>query len=596
MHAPLGPQSARVYRTGALILLFLIVLTVTAAVGTWQSTYTKLSDTTEWGEGLIDLSSYDFDTQKPLILSGKWWSGDGVAEPTVLLPYEQITLDNVSRTGTVFLRLPDDTPAMSLYLQTDQPDRAHVYVNGAEVQPRRLAAFGGTLYPFPVPEGEQIVVLTISFTGDRELMLLHAPVLGGTVALWNYMNAGQNNFFLLLGLFIALLIDSLLFVIIRPHHRLNTRIFMLDFPLGVMMLIGLPEAVQALSFLFPQVQWYYHTAQQIQMTMMPLCGICGTVMAVDVYAAGRTSKSLWGIYGAYAYLMAVFGLFPAFAPGLHMHLLFIVIFCNMVFLVPDVVRHLRKNRSGYHIVLAAKTVLSFGVMLLHLLILLEWIPPLINLPYVYIVAFLLHVLARLLDNDESYREVEKLTVGLESMVEIRTRQLTEANRRLAEMTIRDALTGAHNRLHFENEIQLRIEQCRKTGESLWMCILDLDHFKEVNDLFGHEMGDQVLAELVAVAQRSLPQEAMFARLGGEEFVILCRGQSMEEMYALTDGVREAIEKHTFPCEKAITASFGLSRYDPDMGYKDFFREVDRCLYLAKSGGRNRVAVAERLRA
>ncbi|MCC5887588.1 MAG: GGDEF domain-containing protein [Gammaproteobacteria bacterium] len=173
-------------------------------------------------------------------------------------------------------------------------------------------------------------------------------------------------------------------------------------------------------------------------------------------------------------------------------------------------------------------------------------------------------------------------------------QLQEANAQLHEIAIRDYLTGCFNRRHFYTLAEPELARAHRHGTPLSLLMFDLDHFKQVNDNYGHACGDAVLCQTVGVIQGRLRISDALARIGGEEFVVLLPETEFEQANQLAERLRQAIAEHPF--EHAgrrlkVTASWGVASARPDDASIDILLDrADRGLYLAKKSGRNRVCV------
>jgi diguanylate cyclase (GGDEF)-like protein len=169
-------------------------------------------------------------------------------------------------------------------------------------------------------------------------------------------------------------------------------------------------------------------------------------------------------------------------------------------------------------------------------------------------------------------------------------------RRLYESSTRDALTGAYNRAHFDERLRAEIAFASRHATETSLIMIDIDHFKRVNDTHGHPAGDVVLKELVTVAQRSLRTEDVFARFGGEEFAVIMRGINLLGAYQLAERLRLAVAQTPVPLDGKtirITLSAGCASMtccSAPVTPAELLRVADRRLYLAKTGGRNRVVV------
>jgi diguanylate cyclase (GGDEF)-like protein len=169
-------------------------------------------------------------------------------------------------------------------------------------------------------------------------------------------------------------------------------------------------------------------------------------------------------------------------------------------------------------------------------------------------------------------------------------------RRLYESSTRDALTGAYNRLHFDERLRAEVAFAARHASDASLVLLDIDHFKSVNDTYGHQVGDVVLAEVAKLSQRSLRTEDVFARFGGEEFAVILRGISLAGARKLGERLRMAIEGNPIAADGQavpVTLSAGCASLSESAtpSAEELIRIADRRLYLAKDQGRNRVVAA-----
>ena len=156
----------------------------------------------------------------------------------------------------------------------------------------------------------------------------------------------------------------------------------------------------------------------------------------------------------------------------------------------------------------------------------------------------------------------------------------------------DPLTGALNRRGLEDGIRAALSDRRGTQAPLSLILLDLDHFKRINDLKGHAEGDRVLSELTRLVQNNIRDTDRLARWGGEEFVLLCLNCGRRQALGLAEKLRELIAGHAFDVELAVTASFGVATLRANQTLEQLFADADAALYRAKHAGRNRVELAE----
>lgn len=194
--------------------------------------------------------------------------------------------------------------------------------------------------------------------------------------------------------------------------------------------------------------------------------------------------------------------------------------------------------------------------------------------------------------------IEKLSAAtreLEAKVAERTASLQEANARLAEQVTRDPLTGIYNRRAFMERLDQEWSAALRHGQPFCVLMLDLDHFKEVNDTYGHLVGDTVLREVAHRAQGVLRGADLLARYGGEEFVVLTSHTDAAAAQVAAERIRIAVGGTPVMLDGVtiqVTVSIGVAQADPDRETQtSLFNRTDSALYAAKAAGRNRVVVA-----
>lgn len=154
----------------------------------------------------------------------------------------------------------------------------------------------------------------------------------------------------------------------------------------------------------------------------------------------------------------------------------------------------------------------------------------------------------------------------------------------------DFLTGVNNRFKFEKLLIEEIARSKRYNLPLTMLMADIDHFKQVNDIYGHAIGDIILKEVCDVIAQNIRQSDILARWGGEEFVILCPHTDLLGGEILAETLRLKIDEYTFTKVGHTTASFGVAPFDLHIDQATLFSNVDTALYEAKEGGRNKVVV------
>lgn len=163
---------------------------------------------------------------------------------------------------------------------------------------------------------------------------------------------------------------------------------------------------------------------------------------------------------------------------------------------------------------------------------------------------------------------------------------------LEQMATVDPLTGAENRRAFEGELAIAIAGFRRDGRPVALALLDLDHFKAVNDRFGHDEGDRVLQAFVGVMQSSVRRTDRLFRYGGEEFALLMRDTDREGLALAMAHLHAQLRRGVASGEKPVTVSIGGAVLRQGDDRDRWFGRVDDALYRAKAGGRNRVEIAD----
>jgi diguanylate cyclase (GGDEF)-like protein len=174
----------------------------------------------------------------------------------------------------------------------------------------------------------------------------------------------------------------------------------------------------------------------------------------------------------------------------------------------------------------------------------------------------------------------------------RSKQAVEAREaEILRLSLTDALTGVGNRRMLDEVLAREVQRSRRHGEPLSLTVLDIDHFKRVNDTWGHDIGDHVLRQTGAVLQQAMRLSDIATRMGGEEFVLLLPATDIDEALICTERLRCAMASHDFGLSAAVTASFGVATLAAEEDGAALLARADSGLYQAKRQGRNCVMTA-----
>lgn len=194
------------------------------------------------------------------------------------------------------------------------------------------------------------------------------------------------------------------------------------------------------------------------------------------------------------------------------------------------------------------------------------------------------------ENTRLKEEIEELRLLYSTIIEHATTLEDELNDKYEEValaSITDPLTAIYNRAGLNQHFKRLL---RITENKFFLVMLDIDHFKKINDTYGHDIGDVVLKELVKVIKETIGKDNILARWGGEEFIILNPDADKESISEKTELLRTRIASHPFPEVRNVTCSFGVSQLKEGDNFDTIVKRADNGLYNAKNAGRNQVVI------
>lgn len=184
-------------------------------------------------------------------------------------------------------------------------------------------------------------------------------------------------------------------------------------------------------------------------------------------------------------------------------------------------------------------------------------------------------------------EIYKLSLVLDNVISNivvkKAEHVISEKEKLSEI---DPLTNIMNRRKFEELLESLLLRSQRTSLPLTIMVMDIDDFKEINDKYGHQCGDEVLVEIAHMISGSIRKNDHLVRYGGEEFVIISADSELEGMIHLAEKIRKDIEKHRFTCVGRVTMSLGLAELNEDDDSSSLFKRADEKLYSAKASGKN----------
>ncbi len=191
--------------------------------------------------------------------------------------------------------------------------------------------------------------------------------------------------------------------------------------------------------------------------------------------------------------------------------------------------------------------------------------------------------AAYLEKNQALAKLEQIHLEIEQ----KQAELLSMNATLVELSITDKLTGLKNRRFFQEKLEEQLSNYEKSASHFSLFILDIDHFKKVNDTFGHQAGDEVLAQLAQLLINQARSLDIVARYGGEEFVVILPETNQDEAKVIAEQLRQAVEEAEWQTGR-ITVSVGIATVNKTDNETTILQRADKALYASKENGRNRV--------
>jgi diguanylate cyclase (GGDEF)-like protein len=190
---------------------------------------------------------------------------------------------------------------------------------------------------------------------------------------------------------------------------------------------------------------------------------------------------------------------------------------------------------------------------------------------------------------ETYNDEDYKFVFMVQDIDDNSKELLDTLQKYEEKAIKDPLTGVFNHGEIENQLNNAIARRQNSNDPVSVMMLDLDHFKAVNDNYGHAAGDTTLKLFAKILfDISVEEKASVGRWGGEEFVIVCRDKDGEKAGAMAETIRQRVESYQFPDIFHITCSIGITEIKKGDDFAGAFNRLDKAMYASKHNGRNKV--------
>ena len=184
------------------------------------------------------------------------------------------------------------------------------------------------------------------------------------------------------------------------------------------------------------------------------------------------------------------------------------------------------------------------------------------------------------------KELKRVNDTLEIQVRERTNELTQTLEEIKKISITDALTGLYNRGKIDESLEYEIQYCKRYKEEFGLIMMDVDYFKNVNDTYGHQVGDMILVEFANILKNNIRGTDIVGRWGGEEFIVICPKANLTKTKVVAEHIRNKIESFQFSKVKDQTVSLGVTVLQDNDSLGTILKRVDEALYKSKHNGRN----------
>ncbi|MBI9104212.1 MAG: diguanylate cyclase [Spirochaetales bacterium] len=564
--------------------------------------------------GVLDLRGHSFSGR--YLPDGEWSfrllaiDGEPVENPQNVFLYVPGSWDDLTRTPyaegeyTLEVLLPEKGPPAVGIMFPELSQVLEVKVDGNIIFSSGDFISGKTTYTkfiSPVPVGEKFTItVRLRNTVFRSGGLNYLPLFGPCKSMRNYRELKIWIEAFYIGLLFIVAVYHL-FIFLRNYSNLSA--LYLGLAAFFMMLRGVVVGENTITFIIPDFSWALDF--RIEYISAYLISAAVLLFSNKIFPFKHTLIDF--LIKLFIPLMALFSIITLFLPLellsrtvyiLNVSILSSYFVCAIIFI------HALLERKEASPLFFIGGMISLAFYLVDAFYYFGETSILLNLSQLGMVLFILCqtlVLTRLYG--DAFQRAETLTLSLEMEVKKQTAELMVTNeslheeinyrkkieKRLQKLSTTDPLTGAANRLKIDKDL----EQCHNVflryGKSYGIVMFDLDHFKDVNDNYGHQVGDVVLKEIVKITQRVIRESDILARWGGEEFLVLMPMMEIDGTLKAAERIRAAFESCQFSVAGRVTASFGVISPDNEKDtLKELLIRMDQNLYKAKSEGRNKV--------
>ncbi len=592
-------------RSVAILFSFLIICAI-GILAIRIIPHVTFSDSILANKGLVDFQQASPDSLQPLFGEWEYFPNVYVAnsdELDVLQSpiYMNVPINNIvtAQKGATF-RLQIDNAHFDansvLYLQNlDSPIK--VYLNGVEQKQLILSGLDSlrpltseiySLSSFDTISNTQELILSIKEKKENAPLFKRVPVISSVQQIQTLSSWKSIIYSFLYGLLIFIVLNALAFLLLRPQQIIITCITFFDTVLIIRLFFASENLHEILESLFSFIYFTDTMLFSTQLFLILFSGIGGVSLLITIFDPDKKIPRYFTYPAIAAYfLLAVtlpfnyelyYGIGQYFLAAIYVYTIFLIVW--------HIITIWRKYKNGFALFSMCKVVF----VTIFLFVDITSIGTYVGFPVFYyplIMFFYMQMFVKLMDTSSTYNKYYQLNQQLENLVEERTKELSEKNKKLSELSTHDPLTSIHNRLYFDEQLDIALAIFDEKYHTLHLCMFDLDHFKSINDTYGHAAGDEQLIHVARTVESLLLKNSIFARVGGEEFMILYTEANTDKVLSNIEEIRSSFYKKAKENKQFTTSSFGVTKYRVGLSKKDILKYTDNNLYEAKSTGRNK---------
>jgi diguanylate cyclase (GGDEF)-like protein len=544
-------------------------------------------------KGHIDLTGFDLDGALPVALDGEWelfpnlyletYDREALFSPIrFLLPFGTFTHIYDDYTFRLYIKTNTAHEDLALFIRGLKHDM-RIWVNGvlqpslSNIKKNEQTIIHKLKIDKTLPEQE--IILSFSNTSGENPLYSRTIYLGTEKCVITYFNKTVNEAIFTFGILIILILFGNIFMFLHPDHKTLSFITMLDTAISFRIIFKLTDAIDFIQLQFGNFRLTDSFLFSMQLFSLMIGGVFGTLLAKKLFDEENKIPRFFSVT-----LPIVFGAMAVFFPvnvsmftKIGLPILVCLFVATVAVIIPQSYVYWKNNKNSYALFQIIKTYYFCAVVAFDVLTIKQKVSPTI-LIFSYMPFFLAHIFTRLIDSKQSYAAAEH------------TIELMRTNRTLSEIATRDPLTAAYNRIFVDETFNKILNDIDQEKVSLHLCIFDLDHFKIINDRYGHDEGDEHLKFIADTAREiiGVDERVLFARIGGDEFVLLFKGMFDEEVMKVLESIQFKLELSAQKEPRRTTASFGVALLQAGMTQKDLFKLADKNMYQSKSAGGNRI--------